>query len=559
MNQQPTDAKASQPGTSALRFDVIAGLTAAAVVLPKAMAYATVAGLPVAVGLYTAFIPMMIYAMLGSSRVLSVSSTTTLAILAGTQLGLAVPDGDPAKLVTVTATLTMLVGAMLLLARLLRLGFIANFISAPVLTGFKAGIGLVIVLDQMPKLLGIHIAKQGFFRDLFSVAHQIPELSLLTLAVATATLLVLIGMERLWPHSPAPLVAVGGGIAAAWFFGLQALGVSTVGLIPQGLPALTLPDLTLVEQLVPGALGIALMSFTETIAVGRAFAAPGDPPINANRELVATGAANLGGALFGAMPGGGGASQTAVVRAAGGRSQKVSLVTAGAAAATMLLLAPLLGLLPNPTLAAVVIVYSVGLIQPVEFLTIRKVRRMEFRWAIIAALGVLMLGTLKGIVVAIIVSLISLSSEAAYPRVSVIGRKRGADVLRPLSPEHPDDETFEGLLIVRPEGRLFFVNAQYVAEQIRALVAQHKPRVLALDMSRVPDIEYSALQLMIESDKGATERGAVVWLVGLNPDALEVVRNSGLDERLGQERMLFNARAAIERYQALQAGAGGRS
>ena len=142
-------------------------------------------------------------------------------------------------------------------------------------------------------------------------------------------------MERLWPHSPAPLVAVGGGIAAAWFFGLQALGVSTVGLIPQGLPALTLPDLTLVEQLVPGALGIALMSFTETIAVGRAFAAPGDPPINANRELVATGAANLGGALFGAMPAGGGASQTAVVRAAGGRSQKASLVTAGAAAATM--------------------------------------------------------------------------------------------------------------------------------------------------------------------------------------------------------------------------------
>jgi len=559
MNHHPTDTKASRSGTTALRFDVIAGLTAAAVVLPKAMAYASVAGLPIAVGLYTAFIPMVIYALLGSSRVLSVSSTTTLGILAGTQLGLAVPDGDPAKLVTATATLTALVGAMLLLARLMRLGFVANFISTSVLTGFKAGIGLVIVLDQMPKLLGIHIAKQGFFHDLLSVAQHVPETSLITLAVAAATFAVLIGMERLWPHSPAPLVAVGGGIAAAWFFGLQALGVSTVGLIPQGFPALTLPDLALVEQLVPGALGMALMSFTESIAVGRAFAAPGDPPINANRELVATGAANLGGALFGAMPGGGGASQTAVVRAAGGRSQKASLVTASAAAATMLLLAPLLGLLPNATLAAVVIFYSVGLIQPVEFLAIRKVRRMEFRWAIIAALGVLMFGTLKGIVVAIIVSLIGLSSQAAYPRVSVIGRKRGADVLRPLSPEYPDDETFEGLLIVRPEGRLFFVNAQYVAELIRALVAQHKPRVLALDMSRVPDIEYSALQMMIESDKGATERGAVVWLVGLNPDALEVVRNSGLDRQLGRERMLFNARAAIERYQALQMKAGGAS
>jgi sulfate permease, SulP family len=552
MNQDPTDTKATQSGTATLRFDIIAGLTAAAVVLPKAMAYATVAGLPVAVGLYTAFIPMVIYALLGSSRVLSVSSTTTLAILAGTQLGLAVPDSDPAKLVTATTTLTMLVGAMLLLARLMRLGFAANFISAPVLTGFKAGIGLVIVLDQMPKLLGIHIEKQGFFRDLVSVALHLTETSLLTLAVAGATLLVLIGMERRLPHSPAPLVAIGGGIAAAWLFGLEALGVSTVGLIPQGFPSLTLPDLALIEEMVPGALGMALMSFTETIAAGRAFARADDPPIDANRELIATGAANLGGALFGAMPAGGGTSQTAVVRAAGGRSQKASLVTAGAAAATMLLLAPLLGLLPNATLAAVVIVYSVGLIQPMEFLAIRKVRTMEFRWAIIAAVGVLLFGTLKGIVVAIIASLIGLASQVAHPRVSIIGRKRGADVLRPLSPEHPDDETFEGLLIVRPEGRLFFVNAQYVAEQIGALVAQHKPRVLAVDMSRVPDIEYSALQMLIESDKRAIERGAIVWLAGLNPGALKVVRNAALDERLGRERMLFNARAVIKRYQALQ-------
>jgi sulfate permease, SulP family len=550
MNQHITGNPATPPG---LRFDIVAGLTAAAVVLPKAMAYATVAGLPVAVGLYTAFIPMAIYALLGSSRVLSVSSTTTLAILAGTELGLVVPDGDPAKLGIATATLTALVGAMLLLARLLRLGFVANFISAPVLIGFKAGIGLVIVVDQVPKLLGIHIAKQGFFADLVSVVHHVPETSLLTLAVAGATFVILIGMERLRPHSPAPLVAVGGAIAASWYFGLKSLGVSTVGLIPQGFPSLTLPDFVLVQQLAPGALGIALMSFTETIAAGRAFARPTDPPIDANRELVATGAANLGGALFGAMPAGGGTSQTAVVRSAGGQSQKASLVTAGAALATMLFLAPILGLLPNATLAAVVIVYSVGLIQPVEFLAIREVRTMEFRWAIIAALGVLIFGTLQGIVVAIVVSMIGLASQTARPRVSVIGRKRGADVLRPLSPEHPDDETLEGLLIVRPEGRLFFVNEQYVAERIAALVAQYKPRVLAVDMSRVPDIEFSALQALMEGEKRATESGTVVWLVALNPSVLEVARHAGLEERLGRERLLFNARAAIERYQALQA------
>ena len=418
MNQHPTSTVAIYSNTVGLRFDVVAGLTAAAVVLPKAMAYATVAGLPVAVGLYTAFIPMVIYAFLGSSRVLSVSSTTTLAILAGTELGLAVPDGDPAKLIIAVATLTALVGVFLILAALLRLGFVANFISTPVLTGFKAGIGLVIVLDQLPKLLGIHITKQGFFRDLLSLAHHVPETSLITMAVAATTLLVLIGMERMWPHSPAPLVAVGGGIAASWFFGLHAQGVSTVGLIPQGLPSLTLPDFALIVQMVPGALGIALMSFTESIAAGRAFAGSTEPPINANRELIALGAANLGGALFGAMPAGGGTSQTAVVRVAGGRSQKASLVTASAAAAIMLLFAPLLGLLPHATLASVVIVYSMGLIQPAEFRAIQKIRTMEFRWALVACFGVLAFGTLEGIVVAIIVSLIGLARQ--HTRMSML-------------------------------------------------------------------------------------------------------------------------------------------
>jgi high affinity sulfate transporter 1 len=545
--------QAKLPTAGAWRFDIVAGLTAAAVVLPKAMAYAAVAGLPVAVGLYTAFVPMIVYAVLGTSRVLSVSSTTTLGILAGTGLAIAVPDGDPGKLITATATLTALVGAMLLLARIARLGFVADFISAPVLTGFKAGIGLVIVLDQLPKLLGTHITKHGFFPDLLSVAQHVPETSLLTLGVALATLVVLVGMDRLWPASPAPLVAVGLGIAASSFLGLQALGVSIVGKIPQGLPSITLPDLSMIIQLAPAAAGMALMSFTESIAAARAFAGSDDPPVDANRELVAVGAANLAGSLAGAMPAGGGTSQTAVVSAAGGRSQRTSLVTAAAALATMLFIAPLLGLMPNATLAMVVIVYSVGLIKPSEFRAIRQVRTMEFRWAVAAMLGVLLFGTLQGIVVAIIMSLIGLSSQAARPTVHVIGRKRGADVLRPLSPEFPDDETFEGLLILRPEGRLFFANAQNVAEQIQALVAKHKPRVLAIDMSRVPDIEYSALQALIEGEKRTTAGGTIVWLAAMNPSVLEVVRRTDLAQRLGRERMLFNARLVIERYQEMLA------
>lgn len=545
------DSKGRQLSSSSkgLGLDVVAGLTAAAVVLPKAMAYATVAGLPVTVGLYTAFLPPILYALLGSSRVLSVTSTTTLAILAGAQLGLVVPDGDPGRLIIAVATLTALTGVLLIAASVLRLGFVANFISTPVLTGFKAGIGLVIVFDQVSKLMGVHITKTGFFRDVLSLVQEIPHASLLTLAVGGTALAGLLAMERVWPHSPAPLAAVSAGIAISWLAGLDALGVANVGFIPRSLPSITPPDLDLAWQLLPGALGIALMSFTETIAAGRAFAAKSDPPIHADRELLATGAANLAGAFFGSMPAGGGTSQTAVVRAVGGHSQRASLVMAGAAVATMLVLAPLLSLLPQAVLAAIVIVYSIGLIRPAEFASIRKVRRMEFRWAIAAFLGVLVFGTLQGIVVAIVLSLIGLASQSAKPKVYVIGRKRDADVLRPVSPEHPDDQTFPGLLILRPEGRLFFANAQQVSDRVQALVAAHEPRIVLLDMSRVFDIEYSALQMLAEDERRISERGATVWLAGLNPDVLEYVRASGLAGELGPDRLFFNVRTAIRHYE----------
>ncbi len=551
MGDLRTAMQASRNGVPpALGRDVVAGLTAATVVLPKAMAYATVAGLPVSVGLYTAFLPPLIYGLLGTSRVLSVSSTTTLAILTGAELGIAVPDGDPARLAAAAATLTALVGALLLAARLLKLGFIANFISVPVLTGFKTGIGLVILLDQVPKLLGLHIEKRSFFADLASLVRHLPETSLPTLAVGGITLVILIGMEWVKPHSPAPLVTAAAAIAASWALDLGGRGVATVGTIPQGLPALTIPDPALVQALLPGAIGIALMSFTESIAAARTFVSPGDPPVDSNRELVATGLANLGAAFLGAMPAGGGTSQTSVVRAAGGRTQATSVATAVAALATMLFLAGILGLLPHATLAAIVVVFSASLIQPAEFRAIYRVRSMEFRWAVAAAVGVLVFGTLQGIVVAIVLSLLGLALQTAQPRISIIVRKPGADVLRPQSQEHPEDETFDGLLILRPEGRLYFANAQNVGVRIRTLMAEHRPRVVALDLSRVPDIEYSALQMIRD---GLRRADVPVWIVGCNPAVLEMVRRAGLDRELGPGRLLFNARTAIGRYEALQA------
>lgn len=533
-----------------LRLDLVAGLTTAAVVVPKAMAYATVAGLPVEIGLYTAYVPMVIYAILGTSRPLSVSTTTTLAILTGTQLALVVPSADPAALLTASATLAVLVGIMLILASVLRLGVVASFISEPVLTGFKAGIGLVIVLDQVPKLLGIHFDKGGFLQNLVALVQHLPETSLLTLVVGVAMLVILVGMERFVPRAPAPLVAVGLGIAVSGLFALQAHGVETVGHIPSGLPSFVAPDLDLIAQLWPGALGIALMSFTESIAAARAFAGPGEPRPAPNRELLATGLGNVAGGLFGAMPAGGGTSQTAVNRRAGARTRLAGLVTALAALATLVLLAPLMGLMPQATLAAVVIVYSIGLIQPAEFRDILRIRRMEFVWALVAFAGVVVLGTLKGILVAVIVSLVALAYQTAHPRLYVLRRKPGTDVFRPESDMHPDDETFPGLLIVRPEGRLFFANAQRIGEQVLPLIDAARPKVVAMDFSAVPDIEYSALKMLTEGEARLRERGALLWLVALNPEVLRMVQRSPLGETLGRERMLFNMQMAVERYAA---------
>ncbi|HTS09565.1 MAG TPA: SulP family inorganic anion transporter [Candidatus Eisenbacteria bacterium] len=531
-----------------LRLDIIAGITAAAVVIPKSMAYATIAGLPVEVGLYTAFLPMVIYAFLGTSRVLSVTTSSTIAILTAAELGEVAANGGVHSLLTATVTLTFLVGAILVLACALRLGFVANFISQPVLIGFKAGIGVVIVLDQIPKLTGVHISKGTFLHNVLSTIASVPETKLVTLVFGISVILLLVGIEYFAPKAPAPLFAIAGGIASAYFLHLSQHGVELVGHIPQGLPSFTAPSLSLVAELWPGALGIALMSFTETIAAGRAFAKTDEPWPQANRELFATGLANIGGALLGAMPGGGGTTQTAVNRLAGARTQMAELVTASMALVTMLFLAPMIGLMPQATLAAVVIVYSVGLIKPAEFLEILRVRRTEFIWALIAFAGVMLLGTLKGILVAIIASIVALAYQVANPHLHVLGRKPGTNVFRPRSDEHPDDENFEGMLMLRPEGRIFFANAEQLAHKARLRVEEAHPRIIVLDMRAVFDLEYTALKMLIDAEKKNRERGIRLWLVGMNPDVLSMVQKSTLAEALGREGMYLNLEAAVATF-----------
>lgn len=535
--------------------DILPGLTTAAVVVPKALAYATIAQLPVQAGLFAALVPMAVYAALGTSRLLSVSTTTPIAILCATAIGEALQADQGLAPLTAAATLSALVGALLLGARVLRLGFVANFISEPVLTGFKAGVGCVIVVDQVPKLLGIHIQKAGFFRDAASIVKHVPELSLPTLYVALGTLAVIALAKRLLPKSPAPLLAVAAGIAASAALGLEAAGVSVVGAIKGGLPSPEIPQPSLMLAMWPAAAGIALIAFTESIAAARAFARTTDPPLSANRELLALGAANAAGAFIGSMPAGGGTSQTAVNRNAGAQSQASSLVVSATALATLLFLAPVLALMPNATLAAVVIAYSIGLVSLVEFRAIRRVRMMEFRWAVAAALGVMVLGTLKGILVAIVLSLAGLIALANNPRVDEVRRKRGTNVFRPVSPEQPDDEAVPGLLIARPEGRIYFGNAARVVEKLQALAHGAKPRVLLLDGSAIPGLEYTSLKMMDEGEERMRSAGVELWLAALNPEALDLVRRTPLGERLGRERMFFTVEQAVAAFEARAAAA----
>jgi sulfate permease, SulP family len=432
---------------------------------------------------------------------------------------------------------------------LLRLGFLANFISDPVLTGFKAGAGLVIVVDQLPKLLGVHFDKGSFFQNVFSTLRHMPETSLATLILAVVMLALLLGMEHFLPRSPAPLVAVVLGVAAGGLLGLKASGVALTGPIPAGIPAPAVPDLSLLQSMWPGALGIALMSFTESIAASRIFARHDDPPPVPNRELIALGAANLAGSFFHSFPAGGGTSQTAVNSRAGARTQMSGLVTVAIVVATLFFLTPLVSLLPQATLAAVVVVTTMPLLSTADFRSILRVRRTEFLWALGACVGVLLLGILQGILAAITISVLTLFYQANHPLVYAVGRKPGTNVFRPLSGKHPEDETIPGLLIFRTEGRMTFASAPRARERLRVLVDEANPKVVILECSAIPDFEYTALRTLAEAEENLRGRGVALWLAALNPEALKMVSRSPLGQALGHERMFINLRDAVRAYE----------
>lgn len=498
-----------------LRWDLLAGLTTAAVVVPQAVAYASLAGLPVEVGLYVATVPLVAYALVGTSRPLSVSSTSTISILTAGALVEVGAAGDPGRAAATASLLALLVGGILLAAGVLRLGFLADFISSPVLAGFKTGMGLVIAASQLGKVLGVPVEGDSFFADVWSALQQVDDANPATVALALGALAVLLVFRRWVPQVPGPLVVVVLGIALVGLTDLESRGVALVGPVSGGLPRLALPGLAGAAALLPAAAGIALMSFIESISAARAFAAKTDPPVDADRELLALGAANLAGGMFQAYPAGGGTSQTAVNDGAGARTQVAGVVTAGVAMLALTVLASLLADLAEAILGALVLVAAIGLVNLAPLRRIRTIRRRDFWLGLVALLGVLAFGVLRGVLAAVLISLLALLHELNHPRIVA-------------------DERAPGLLAVRPEGRLFFANARRVCDRIAAIAFDQPspPQVVLLDLGAVNDLEVTALERLEGLAEDLHGRGIVLWLAAPSKRPLEMLSRAG--ELLGR-------------------------
>ncbi|MFD8558915.1 SulP family inorganic anion transporter [Streptosporangium canum] len=536
------------PNLSRLRADAVAGVTTASVVLPQAAAYATIAGLPVQAGLYCALVPMVAYALAGTSRPLSVSTTSTLSALTAAALA-ATPPGTPPM--TAAATLAVLTGVILLIAGVLRLGFLADFISDPVMTGLKSGIGLTIAAGQLGTVIGVRTEGDKVVDRLLSALGRLGDAHVPTMLVAGATILLLVVLRRV-PHVPGPLVAIAAVTLVSALADLPSYGVATVGEVPGGLPAPLLPDPGLVRVLAPMALGMALLAFVESISAARIFRHRDDPPLDADRELLALGLANAAGGIFRAYPAAGGMTQTEVNDVSGARSQRAEIVTALCAALVLVFLAPALAPLPGAALGGLVMTIAARLIDVRGLAAIWRVRRSEAALACLTMLVAVGFGIMQSVPAAVLISILLLLHQVDNPAIYPLGRDPASGVYRDLR-RHPSDETEPGLLIVRVESRLYFANARRVAERVTALVgaATPRPHALLLDLTGVPGMDLTALSAAEEFHGTLEQRGVDLWVALDSREPIEMLRRTGAWDRLsGRGRVHPAVGAAVAAYRA---------
>jgi SulP family sulfate permease len=520
--------------------DVLAGLTVWAVLVPEALAYASIAGVSPVIGLYAAPGALLLYAALGSSRHLVTGPMSATAALSAATVGaLVAHSGD--RFVAMTAALAIATGLAALLAGLLRLGFLASFISEPVIKGFIVGLAITIILGQVPKLLGVDQHAGDAFEQAWGVLRELGEIHGLTLLIGVASLAVVLGLRRAVPAVPGSLVAVALGVAAVQLLDLDRHGVQIVGPIDRGLPSLGAPDVDLHDlgTLVPGALGVMLVGFAEGLGAAKTYATRHHYEIDADRELLGLGGANLAAGLSSGMVVNGSLSKTAVNGAAGARTQLSGLIVAALTVVTLLLLTGLFESLPEATLAAIVIA---AVIELVDVAALRRLYRLatapragplalaarpDFLAASAALLGVLVLDTLPGLFVGIGVSLLLLLYRASRPHVARLGRVPGGDGQYGDLDRHPGNAAPDGVAVLRVEGGLFFANADAVRARLLAAAREDGVRAVVLDAETMPFVDATAATMLLEVRDVLRRRGVALLLARDVAAVRDLLRRAG--------------------------------
>jgi len=519
--------------------DLLAGAVVAALVIPQSLGYAAIAGVPVQVGLYAVPLALLAYALLGSSRQLVVGPVSTVSVLSGSLIAGAA-GGDVQRAIVLTSGLAVAAGVALLVFGFLRLGWIAEFLSKPIVTGFVFGLTLVIVVGELPSLLGLPGPSGNVFTRLLHVIPRILDADPLTVSVGAASLALLFGGSRLSRHVPWGLLVLVLGIAVSSAAGLADRGVAVVGGVPRGLPPVGWPAVAASDlpTVVLGGGALALVGLAEGLSAARLFAQSGGYRIDSDQELVAAGAANIAAGLSGGLGVAGSLSKTAAVVRAGGRSQLTGLVAAAAVTVALLALVGLIEPLPRAVLSAIVVHAVWGLMDVQALRRYRAVRRNDFVGALAALGGVLVLGTLYGLLAAIGQSVLGLIYRSSRVDVDVMGRVPGEKAAWGSVARHPDRRVLDGVLVLRLDAPVFWVNAAHVRDEILQVVdATPGTRVLILDLESTNQLDTTSADMMIGLLGELRSRGVELYLVRVFHFVRRVLRRSGFEEMLGPEHM----------------------
>ncbi|MCE3553144.1 STAS domain-containing protein [Pseudonocardia sp. RS11V-5] len=533
----------------ALRGDLLGGLTVAAYLVPQVLAYAVVAGLPPVAGLWAAGAALAVYPLLGSSPLLSIGPESTTALLTATALG-PLAGGDPGRYAALAAGLALVVGVVCLAARVARLAFLADLLSRPVLVGYLAGIAVIMIISQLGPLTGVPVDGESAMSEVRSFTAQVDQVHLPTLAVGL-TVLTLLGLGALLaPRAPVPLLAVLLAAGAVAALGLDRIGVATIGTVPSGLPVPGLPALSLADygSLVLPALGVAVVGYTDVVLTGRAFADRTTTPLDADRELVALGGANLASGLVGAFPVSSSGSRTALGAATGARSQLHSVVALLAVLAVLLVGGRVLATLPRAALGALVVYAALRLIEVGEFRRIARFRRSELLLALATVAAVLALGVLYGVLAAVGLSLLDLVRRIARPHSAVLGFAPGVPGMHDVD-DLPGTEPVPGLIVHRYDAPLFFANADdFRASVLAAADGPGSAHWVVLDLEAVTELDVTAADMLCALARELTGRGVVVGVARAKRELIEDLAAGGVLETIPRERLYPTLPTAVAAY-----------